>query len=150
MDMQSPPNLFDLQVDYQANQYLAQAARWAKFLAIVGFVVCGLIFIVAIFAGAILGNLGSIGQFGASSMMSGPLISVIYIAFGLLYFFPCLYLFRFASRMQIALRNNDQGVLNSSFKSLKSCFRFVGIMTLVIIAIYLLLFIIAIFAMMMK
>ena len=58
-------------------------------------------------------------------------------------FFPCLSLFRFATKMQLALRTNDQETLNVSFENLKSCFKFMGIFTLIILAIYGLIFIFA-------
>ena len=47
-------HLFDLQVDQQSISYLGEIARWAKFLSIVGFVVCGVMIIFALFAGSIL------------------------------------------------------------------------------------------------
>jgi len=71
----------------------------------------------------------------------GAFVSVFYILMALLYFFPCLYLFNFASKMQIALRNNDQDHLNESFKNLKSTFRFVGILTIVSLGLGLLVFV---------
>ena len=64
----------------------------------------------------------------------GTIMAVFYILFALVYFFPCLYLFRFGSQMQLALRNNDQQMLTSSFKYLKSWFRFVGILTIVVLS----------------
>jgi uncharacterized membrane protein (DUF485 family) len=53
-----------------------------------------------------------------------------------LYFFPCLFLFRFASKMKHALAANDQAQLNTSFQNLKSLFRFVGILTIIFLAFY--------------
>jgi hypothetical protein len=82
---------------------------------------------------------------GFSSVGAGS-ITLVYVLIGLLYFFPCLYLFNFSSKMQIALRNNDQELLNQSFKNLKSCFKFIGILTIIVISIYLLVIIVSIAA----
>jgi hypothetical protein len=38
--------------------------------------------------------------------------------------------------MQRALRNNDQTSLNASLGNLKSCFKFVGILTIVVLSFY--------------
>jgi hypothetical protein len=131
-------NLFDLQVDHETISYLGETARWAKFLAIIGFIGCGLAVIFGIFAGSIFGAMGTFGRYGlgGGGAILSVVIGIIYIAIALLYFFPCLYLFNFASRMQVALRNNDQVQLNSSLRNLKSCYKFLGILMIVVLAFY--------------
>lgn len=132
---QNTSNLFELQIDHQSNAYLRETAKWAKFLAIVGFIGCALIILVGIFAGSVMattfGELG--GGFGGGM---GVVMAVIYILLALLAFFPYLYLYRFANQMQVALRNNDQAALSTSFGNLKSCFKFVGILTIIVLAFY--------------
>jgi hypothetical protein len=125
-------NLFELQVDHETTSYLSEIAKWARFLSIVGFVMCGLLIVFALFAGtmATLNPLG--GTMGAGGFMQ----IVLLIAMVALYFFPCLYLFNFAKKMQLALRNNDQINLNDSFRNLKSNFKYVGILTIVILSFY--------------
>jgi len=63
-------------------------------------------------------------------------MSIFYIFFALLYFMPTLYLYRFATKMQLALNREDQFILSSSFEKLKSCFKFMGIMTAIILGFY--------------
>jgi len=131
MEPNTGSSLFELQVDHDASTYLKESARWAKFLAVIGFVLCGIILLVALFAGSMLaGSFGAMGM-GRGGTAMGAVVSVIYIALGLLYFFPCLYTYNFATKMQIALRNNDQAQLNQSFKNLKSCYRFMGILMII-------------------
>lgn len=134
---QNPTNLFDLQIDPVSNGFLAETAKWAKFLSIVGFVSCGLL---AIGGLAVVTIFGSMSQsMGAGSGMGagfGAGLSLIYIAIAVLYFLPCLYLYRFATAMQAALGVHDGVKLQESFKNLKSCFKFLGILTLVVLAIY--------------
>ncbi|HLZ89372.1 MAG TPA: hypothetical protein VKQ52_19090, partial [Puia sp.] len=50
-------NLFELQVDQTAMSYLKDAARWARFLAIAGFIFCGLFVVVAIIFATVMANL---------------------------------------------------------------------------------------------
>jgi hypothetical protein len=125
-------NLFELQVDHETTGYLSETAKWAKFLSIVGFVMCGLIVVAALFAGTIATLNPFAGTMGAGGFMQ----IVLLLAMAALYFFPCLFLFNFARKMQFALRNNDQINLNDSFRNLKSNFKFVGILTIVILSFY--------------
>jgi hypothetical protein len=135
-------NLFELQVDQQSISYLSETARWARFLSIVGFVLCGLMIVLALFAGSLISTFTRVSSgsdaLGSAMGFSSALFSLIYIVIALLYFFPCLYLFNFSGKMQTALRNNDQTSLNAAFGNLKSCFKFVGILTIVFLSFYLL------------
>src|SRR6266516_3400318 len=134
MEQDQSSSLFGLSIDSAAKSHLSDAARWAKFLAIMGFIVCGCIVIIGIFAGSIFENLSSRyegfdrnGQINTRGL--GAIAAVVYILIALLYFFPCLFLFNFASRMKTALLSNDQDKLNSSFQNLKKTFRYMGVLT---------------------
>ena len=144
---QPTSNLFDLQVDNQSHGFLSDAARWAKFLSIVGFIFCVLIAIVAVFGGSFFRTLMNArfgdqfgpqaeAQMGAAASIGAVAFTIVYLLVALLYFFPCLYLFRFSNKMQLALRTNDQVQLNTSFKNLKSWFRYMGILTIVALSIW--------------
>lgn len=145
---QTNQNLFDLQIDHQSNSYLGEAAKWGKFLAIMGFILCGLLVVIALFAGTLMASMMS--GFGGNeaaatgAAMGGGIITFVYIVFALVYFFPCLYLFNFSSKMQAALRSNQQETLNTSFRNLKSCFKFMGILMIIMLAFWALGIIIAI------
>jgi len=140
MDQQNQ-NLFELQLDQPSTAYLGEAAKWAKFLAIMGFIFCAFMVVAALFAGSMMSAMMSSAGSGFGSMYGSGLFTVIYLFGAALYFFPCLFLFRFASQMQDAIRNHEQSKLQGSLKNLKSCFRFLGILTIVIIAIYVLILI---------
>ncbi|MGZ3959608.1 MAG: hypothetical protein ACXVBT_17095, partial [Flavisolibacter sp.] len=43
MDQEQSTELFSLQIDSMTKTHLAETARWGRFLAIVGFIMCGLI-----------------------------------------------------------------------------------------------------------
>jgi hypothetical protein len=133
--------LFDLHVDHEGTQFLAQAAKWGRFLSIVGFVFVGLLAIFSLFAGTILTKMSDLGNVdGTASSGLGPavggMITFVYLLVAALWFMPVLYLYRFSTKMQSALRSNDQHFLNDSFKNLKSCFRFMGIVTIIVLGFY--------------
>ena len=144
---QSSDSLFELHIDPVSASTLGETAKWTKFLAIVGFVACGFILCFGLFFGAFLGTAMKFSsEPSAIAAFPTTLVSIAYIVIALLYFIPCFYLYRFATRMQTALHNNDQSVLDSSFQSLKSCFKFIGILTIIVIALWVLSFIIGLAA----
>jgi hypothetical protein len=131
METTTPGNLFELQVDHIGTVYLRDAARWARFLAIAGFIFCGLFVVAAILFMTVLSTLfNSMGASGVSNIGAG-FIGVIYIGIAVLDFFPCLYLYKFAVRMQSALNGNDQERLNSSFQNMRAFYRFVGVLMII-------------------
>jgi hypothetical protein len=133
----SDQSLFELQIDQENTSYLSEMARWGKFLSIVGFVLTGLV------------TLGLLVQaFSADTYASlytplwqKAIVPMLLIAVIIIYFFPCLYLFNFSSKMKFALRSDDQEYMLIAFKNLKACFKFVGICTLVMISLNLIIWI---------
>ena len=131
-------NLFELQLDQPSTAHLGEAAKWAKFLAIMGFIFCGLMIVIALFAGTLIGSAMSAAGGGIASMFGSGIITTFYLVIAGIYFFPCLFLFRFASLMQHAIRDHEQNKLQESLKNLKSCFRFLGIFTIIVLCFYVL------------
>lgn len=139
--MEENPLLFSLSIDPVTKANLSEAAKWARFLAIVGFVFLGIMMLGAIFFISTLGNMGmtedQTGLFGAATASA----AFLYIIVAAVAFFPLLYTFRFASQMQDALNSNDQALLNASFHNLKVCYRFLGVVTIVWLVLFALTFI---------
>ncbi|HEX7903401.1 MAG TPA: DUF5362 family protein [Chitinophagaceae bacterium] len=139
-------NLFGLNVDDPIRNHLFETAKWGRFLAIVGFVICGLIVVAGIFAATSFNDLSSGGYRGRYDMYDesaglgaiGPMVLVICIIVATLYFFPSLFLLRFSNRMKTALASDNQELLASSFQNLKIVFRYTGIMSIVFIVLYVL------------
>lgn len=129
-------NLFELQLDHEVSSHLSQTAKWAKFLSIVGFVGCGLLLVFVLFAGVMASSLSTSPLTYALGNGGGIFQVILLIAMVVLYFFPCWFMFNFSNKMLRALRNNDQTTLIASFRHLKLCFKYVGILTLVVMSIY--------------
>ena len=126
----------DLLISSTSQINLATAAKWGKFLAIVGFVFCGLMVIGGIFATAVLSSSSTYLYDNGFLKYMG----LIYIVFALILFVPCLYLLKFSNKTQEALRTANQESLDTGFANLKSLFKFYGIFTIVILVIYALAF----------
>jgi uncharacterized membrane protein YjgN (DUF898 family) len=140
---QNQESIFGFGIDSASRSHLSEAAKWAKFLAIIGFIMCGLIVVFSFFVGAIFTGMSGYNQYGDSQAFSsglGTIMTVMYLGIGVLYFFPCLFLLRFANNLQTALNTNEQHTLNRSFQNLKIMFRYVGILTIIVISLYILAF----------
>ena len=123
-----------LVVSPAASGYLDEAGKWGKFLAIVGFCFIGLIVVVGLFAGTIFSSMGQ-----AEAMpFPGFIFSLIYIAMGLIYFFPILYLFRFTNHLRKALQHRNSDELDVAFENLKAHYKYIGIFMIVVIGVYVL------------
>lgn len=121
--------------DSRIQDYLLEAAKWAKFLSILGFIGVGFMVIFSLFMGIGMGSLASLSTLGG-----GLFISFIYLIIAALYFFPLLYLFKFATNVKRGILNHDNETLVESFKNLKSTFKFLGIYSIVVLSLYLLIF----------
>ncbi len=119
----------DLQIDQSAHIYLSETARWANFLSIVGFVLSVILAIAGLFMGVFLGSTSS--TYGNSSFIGAGFAAVFYLIIAVLYFVMSLFLYRFASKMKMALYTNDQETLNNSFLNLKNLYKMMGILTII-------------------
>jgi hypothetical protein len=142
MDQQSNKSLFDQQVTADAKTHLSDTAKWAKFLAICGIVGIILMVIGGSYAALVLTKTDPelrdiYRESGMSPEGLGAGMIVVYILAGLLYFFPCLFLLQFANKMKIALAAGDDLMLSESFRSLKKTFRYMGILTIIFLALFL-------------
>lgn len=138
---------FELQLNNTAKDFLKETAKWAYFLSILGFIGVGFVVLAAIFAGLIFASFSPFNHsFGGFGMMGGAFVSFIYIVIAAIYFFPIYYLNRFASKANLAIKDDNSELLATSFKYLKSHFKYIGIMALIILCLYLLLFASAIVA----
>lgn len=134
---QTESTIFKLEVEELSSSFLSETAKWAKFLSIVGFIIISLILVGGIALGITLSSTPGFDMGGGFAGVS-LIFTLIYFLIALLYFFPCLYMYRFSARMKNALLANNQEALNAAFGNLKSCFKFMGITTIVFIGLYLL------------
>ncbi len=125
-----------LALETAAKAHLAETARWGRFLAIVGFVMIALI----VLAAALFMAMGSalteaMAQSGGPAF-SGQVFGVIYLILGGIYLYPTVQLFNFAKNTKAALQSNQSQLITESMGNLKSVFKFFGIITILVIALY--------------
>jgi hypothetical protein len=71
-----------------------------------------------------------------TSMMNGTFLTVFYLLVALLYFFPVYYLFQFSVKMKAALAQQSSELLQQAFENLKSHYKFMGILMIVVLGFY--------------
>lgn len=127
---------FELQFNESAKGFLKEAAKWAYFLSILGYIGIGFLVLIAVFAGSIFAKVGSVNPGMGALAGMGWLVSAMYIIMAAIYFFPIYYINQFASKSKLALQTNDSQTLATSFEYLKSHYKFFGIISMVIIGLY--------------
>ena len=123
----------NLVIDWRSKEFLKETAKWTKFLAILGFVGIGLM---------VLGSL--VMLFAPSSLMSNGdfpfggkiFMMLLYLASAVLYYFPISYLYQFSENTKKAIENNDNNAIRDAFEFLKSHYKFMGILTIILLAFY--------------
>ncbi|MFV0592392.1 MAG: DUF5362 family protein [Draconibacterium sp.] len=141
------PEVKNLEITADINVHLNEAGKWGSFLSILGFVFVGLIVMGGFVMSLVFMFLPS-EMFGNQGMFPFPmfLLGLVYLVIGALYFLPILYLFRFSTRIKQALRYKNQEKLSSAFLNLKAHYRFIGILMIVLMALYVLVFVFMVFA----
>lgn len=137
----------NLVIDWRSKEFLKETAKWTKFLAILGFVGIGLM---------VLGSL--VMLFAPSSLMSNGdfpfggkiFMMLLYLAFAVLYYFPISYLYQFSENTKKAIENNDNNAIRDAFEFLKSHYKFMGILTIILLSFYAIMIFIGLIAAMMN
>ena len=136
----------DLLINNITQDNLNSAAKWGKFLAIVGFVFIGLMILGGIVVQTMMPSFSSYG-YGSLAL---KYMGIVYLVLAIILFFPCLYLLKFSNKMQEAIRTSSQESLDNAFVNLKAMFKFYGIVTIVILCFYALIFLFGIGSTMMR
>ncbi len=124
---------------------LTTAAKWARFIAIVNFVMIGIGVAAMLFVvlGMAIADMALPGFTEASTTFM-LVYMIVMIAVLLIALLPALYLWRFADKALTAVEADDQEAISGSLANLRRYFKFTGVLTIVGLALYALIIIIAI------
>jgi hypothetical protein len=137
-----------LEISENSKEFLMESAKWARFLAIVSFVGLGIIVLVGVlFLFSIIPMTSSNSE---AAQFMPPIVGVLYLLMAVLYFFPTMYLYRFATSIQKALSESESNSLELGFENLKSLFRFIGILTIIVLSFYVLTILLMVVAVILK
>lgn len=131
---QQPSNepLFELQVDYDSGTTLNEAAKWAKFIAIIFFICIGFsVLVIAFFSAAIKDAIGTmIPEMGEAAGVGGVLIGAIIIVL-IIFTYITILLYKFATLVRQGIATQNQLVFNEGLRNLKNYFLINGIFALI-------------------
>jgi Family of unknown function (DUF5362) len=120
-------NLFHLNIEGAAREFLDTAATWARIIAIVGFISAGLSLVAAFVSKSSSNSAAMVGG------IFGALISAaITVAIN-------LFLYRFATHTKSSLSSMNQGEFNEGIINLKTYFKILGIIMIIALALIVLL-----------
>ncbi len=149
MESQSP-SVFTFGIDEIAQSHFVSIAKWNRFMAIVGIVGSILSILIIVFGGSyFIANLSTLGGGGPSTPyaqggFAGAMI--LYILIIVAFLVPCFFRLKFANKMLKALAASDQELLNESLRQFKIYSNYWGVLTILMIAFYALIFIFVIIA----
>ena len=125
-------SLNNLLVDEQGKYYLLDTARWGRFIGIVYSIAIFLVCLLFRFAMVnnpqyeTVANSGSIG-----------LLMVFYLAFMIgINFYPLYAIIKSASQARKGIGQNNQFLLNDSFRLTRNLYKYLGILTIVLLCFY--------------
>jgi hypothetical protein len=128
-----------IRVSNDAKANFITIGKWVKFLGIMGFISVGFLAILALIM--IIG--GSSVSLGGEQMM---LVGFLYLVIAGVYIYPALYLVRTSKHLSEAFNRDSQSSFELGVENMKSFFKFVGIFTIVVISLYILMILVAVFA----
>jgi hypothetical protein len=123
------------QITMESLGYLNTAAKWAKFLAILGFIGIGIM----VLAGLAVGLFSTFsGVMQTTSHFPFPMgyLGFIYVIFAVVYVMPVIYLNNFSNNISKAVTFRETAILTEALLNLKRHLKYIGIMTIVMIATY--------------
>lgn len=131
------------QLTSESITYLLKAAKWGKFLAILGFIVSGLMIAGGILMSFILNKVSGTDELVPLNLpFSTVILSFIYIIIAVIFLIPVIFLNTFSNNAIKAVNLSSTEKMTTSLRNLKNLFVFIGISTIVLLALYTLILII--------
>jgi len=141
-----------IEIGSESLRYLDTTRKWTMFFAILGFIVIGLMIIGGFAAGALMKSMSGLKDIegmegmeaaGAAAGVAQVLLLVIILIFAVIYFFPLFFLFRFSTHTSNAIKTLDRNELGKAFRYMKSYWLYIGVLVIILLAIYLIIFLVA-------
>lgn len=126
----------ELYLNQESQGDFLELSKWAKFFAILGFIGVAFLLLAALFVGVFLPSMMPMSS-GFEGLILG-FMSLFYIIFAVIYFFPCWFLYKSSNQTREAIEVQNSFALAEGIKNLKNYFKYVGIMIIALIALYIL------------
>ena len=133
-------DIFKLEIDSAAKSSFLEMARWTKFLAILGYVIMGMVLVLGIFISVFMNSFYE--AYGGTSPLAalgsgGPIIiMLVFTVITSIYIYPTYALMKYSSCIKAALTTDNKEQFNIAIRYLKNMFKYIGIFTIVLMALY--------------
>lgn len=125
-----------------ADQILV-TAKWARLVAILGFVFLGILLLIGTVMSTFLSRLMAMnmaltgGSMPFDPTMFGLFYALIFLIAVIIYFFPTLFLYQYATRTMRALRAGfDPELFSKGIGAQRSFFSYIGILMIILVGLY--------------
>ena len=115
---------------------LLTTAKWSKFYAVLSFIGVGILVLMGILL-LVSGHFMAQLEPELSVAMLAPL-GLVYIVMGGVLVMPSLYLWQFSQKAEQAIANTNTEMMEKALNQMKSYWKFIGIFTIVMLAVSLL------------
>lgn len=125
--------LEELNINADARRFLKETSKWSFFIGVLG--VVGIVFM--IFGGLLSSFIfNSLPQQPSTALPidMGSVMTVFYLLLALLYVFPIYYLLQFSIKLKKALTTKEDAILADAFQMLKSHYKFIGVLCIIVIS----------------
>ncbi|MFW5663399.1 MAG: hypothetical protein ACOCYD_00015 [bacterium] len=126
-----------LELEHHGKLHLNETRKWTMFLSVLGLVFIGLM-IVAVVIGLFFMGAASDLPFNTGYLSLIPMLVVMAI-----YFFPIYFLLRFSILTKKAIVESNSRLLTKALSYLKMHYQFMGILAIIVLGIYLVVFLFA-------
>ncbi len=124
------------QLTSESVAYLHKAAKWGKFLALLGFIMTSLMIIAGILMSFVLNSVHFNEMMPLNSPFSPKILSIFYVSIAVIFLFPVSFLHSFSNKAIKAVNTGNTKSMTSSLKNLKNLFVFLGISIVIGLALY--------------
>lgn len=134
-------DIFKLEIDENAKGNFLEMSRWTKFLAILGFVMLGIALVLGIFLALFISAFAELGgpssQALASLGAAAPIFIIVMVLIIVgIYIYPTYALLKYSNCIKAALTTDNKEMFNRAIRYLKYMFKYMGILMIVVLAIY--------------
>lgn len=122
-------------------QQLAGTKGWVRFISVLMFIGAGLMLLVALMMGLMGSAMASATKNPVFSGGMGVFLAVIYAAFAFVYIYPAVKLWKYATCIGSLMASGATFDLEAALNEQRAFWKFIGILFLIILSLYALIFI---------
>jgi len=118
--------------------YLHETSPWLKFFSIVGFIFSGITFLLSFFflgSSGVSEKISDLNSGSGSSLITGIFLFIVYVGLAIVMYIPSKYLYTYAKTLKVLNQQSGNNDLEGAFYLQKKFWRFLGVLTIVYLAI---------------